>query len=619
MIPQGFGYHPPSDEHHWMLASVAVLLSAFFHLSILYYFADYNLSKSNLAERTRRAFSHEYKPPMHVETIQIDPLTAPEKIPGERDIPNRGAVEIKALESAVSQDPSAALTAPPPLPREALTVETQPQTSAIDNNPWIPRQAIYDIHDQKIKDELAALPIRDIPQIERVPEALDIIPQMDFSGKEGTKIPDPPARTRPDLLDTALTKGPLVMPHIDNLSMEAALLRFGTATVKAATPPPTELMPPPVPPPPKSLPPEERKVVDAQNKIEAIRETVNYTPIDATLSASLVTYKESDSLYFKVSIQPRKDKTIPIIPKDVIWILDVSASMTEERLAFCRRALIQALETMNPQDRFTVIAFRDSVFQAFPAGWQAVNPDTIKKAATFIEGLRCFGTTDVLVSLRTLMTLPRDPTRPMIALIVSDGKPTAGMTESSGIIGAFSRLNKGMISIYTFGTHRDANAYLLDMLTYSNRGHSTIIKGNRWDIPEGMAEVYLGFRNPVLSDASIIFDATSNSEVYPRRTSNLYKDHPIEVFGKCAATETEVIFQIRGLAGDKGYDSIFRLPLTAATPGSSSLKTRWASQKMFMLASLYSREAENRSLIFDTMKQLGRTYGVELLYPSDIK
>jgi hypothetical protein len=602
-----------------MLGSIAVLFSAFFHLAILYYFADFNLSKASLAERTRRAFTQEYKPAMRVETLALDPLVA-KKVPGERDIPNRGAVEIKTLDSAVSQDPSGAVTAPPPVPREALNVESHPLKKDVEENPFFARQAIYDIHDQRIKDELAAIPIREIPLIERIPKALDIVPQIDFSGKQGNKIPEPPSLTRSDILDSALTRGPLVIPQMDDLSMDMALSRFGAATVKL-TPPSLKdpIQPPILLDPPKNLPPDERKIIDTQNKIEKIRETVQYTPLDDTLSASLETYTDADSLFFKISIQPRKDKPIPIIPKDVIWVLDVSASMTEERLGFCRRALVAALETLNPQDRFTVIAFRDSVFQAFPEGWQPVNPDTIKKAATFIDGLRCFGTTDVLASLRTLMALPRDPTRPMIAMIVSDGKPTTGVTESSGIIGAFSRLNKGMVSIYSFGTHRGANAYLLDMLTYCNRGDSTIIKGNRWDIPDGMSAVYLGFRNPVLSDASIIFDATSNSEVYPRRTENLYKDHPIEVFGKCAANEKEVIFQIRGLAGDKGYDSIFRLPLTAATAGTAELKQRWASQKMFMLASMYSRDAAMRDQIISTMQQLSKNYDIQLLYTSDIK
>jgi hypothetical protein len=589
-----------------MLASVAVILSAFFHLMLLYYFADYNLSKANLAERTRRLFTQEYTPPMSVEAVRIDPLSLPEKLPGERDIPNRASVEIKALESAVSQDTSAALTAPPPIPREVLSVDTQPLKKGVEDNPFIPRQAIYDLHDQNIKKELSSIPIRELPKVERIPNALDIVPQLDLSSKHGTLTSEPPPLTRTDILDSALARGPLVMPHTDNLDLEMALSRFGSSMVKLATPPE-----PPQPPirlqPTDHLPPEERKIIEAQNVIENKRETVKYNSLDEMLSASLVSYKEGDSLFFKLILQPRKEKSLAVIPKDIIWVMDVSGSMTEERLTFCRRALIQALDTMNPNDRFTVLAFRDSVFHAFPE-WQSITPESIKKASSFIEGLRSFGTTDVLASLRSLMALPRDPGRPMIA-----------MTQSSGIIAAFSRLNKGMVSVYSFGTHRSANAYLLDMLTYCNRGDSTIIKGNRWDIPENMSAVYMGFRNPILSDASIVFDATSNSEVYPRRTANLYLDRPLEVFGKCGASEKEVVFQIRGLAGDKGYDSIFRLPLEKALPGTSELKTRWASQKMFLLASLYSRNPDDRAQLVKSIQDLSKSYNIEPLYPSDIK
>jgi hypothetical protein len=617
MMPPGFGYQPRSAEHHWMLASMAVLLSAFFHLLLLYYFADYNLSKTNLAERTRRLFAQQYTPPMSVEALRVDPLSLPEKIPGERDIPNRASVEIKTVESAASQETSAGLTAPPPVPREALAVDTQPLKKGVEDNPFIPRQAIYDLHDQNIKKELSSIPIRDLPKVERIPNALDIVPQMEFSSKQGALVSEPPSLTRTDILTSALTRGPLVMPHTDNLDLEMALSRFGSATFKLTPPPP-----PPQPPvtlqPTDHLKPEERKIIDSQNAIEKIRETVKYASLDEMLSASLVSYKEGDALFFKLILQPRKEKALAVIPKDIIWVLDVSGSMTEERLTFCRRALIQALETMNPNDRFTVLAFRDSVFHAFPE-WRALNPETIKKATSFIEGLRSFGTTDVLASLRSLMALPRDPGRPMIAMIISDGKPTTGMTQSSGIIAAFSQLNKGMVSVYSFGTHRSANAYLLDMLTYCNRGDSTIVKGNRWDIPENMSAVYLGFRNPILSDASIVFDAASNSEVYPRRTANLYLDHPLEVFGKCSATEKEVVFQIRGLAGDKGYDSIFRLPLATAIPGNSELKTHWASQKMFLLASLYSRNTEDRARLLNTIQELSKNYNIPSLYPSDIK
>jgi len=323
-------------------------------------------------------------------------------------------------------------------------------------------------------------------------------------------------------------------------------------------------------------------------------------------------------VYFKVAIQPRPDKQMPIIPKDIVWVQDVSGSMTDERMVFCRKALTSALETMNPLDRFAVMAFRNNILAAFQ-GWEPVTPESIRKASSFIGGMRSFGMTDIFGSLKTLMTLPRDPQRPMVVLIVTDGKPTAGMTESSEIIGTFSRLNYGMMSIYMYGTHKDANAYLIDMLTYCNRGSAEIVKGNRWDIPAAMEGQYMGFRNPIMSDVSIKFDSSSKSEVYPLRTTNLYQDSPMEFFGVCPASETELLFQARGLAFDKGYDSVFKLPLSEAKAGKSDIKNRWARQKMFHLAGIYSRDAKSKDEMLNAMRQHSQAYAVPMPYPSNVK
>jgi len=458
--------------------------------------------------------------------------------------------------------------------------------------------------------------------------------------------PEPPAPVPvADVFDTAIIKGTFAVaipPPAETITSKATLDKIadtplpprttpgpntnpgttgGGNTASAATqdsiPEPTR---PPTSDPSRPRDPIEVAVGEINQKIEKAREA-EPVPIDEMLATRLETYRDPQDpgkLYFRIAIQPRADRQMPIIPKDIVWVQDVSGSITEERLSFCRRALTTALETMNPQDRFSVIAFRDTILTAFQ-GWEPVTPESVKKATNFIGGMRSFGSTDILGSLKTLMTLPRDPQRPMIVFIVTDGKPTAGMTESSEIIAAFSRLNSGMMSIYMYGTHKDANAYLIDMLTYCNRGSSTVIKGNRWDIPTSMADAYMGFRNPVMSDVSILFDSASKSEIYPRRTTNLYKDRPIEVYGVCPATETELVFQVRGLAFDKTYDSVFRLPLASAQAGRSDVKTRWAMQKMFMLASVFSRDAETKDEMLRSMRQLNQSHGIPLPYPTNLK
>jgi hypothetical protein len=285
--------------------------------------------------------------------------------------------------------------------------------------------------------------------------------------------------------------------------------------------------------PEKTLSEEERKAREAQAQIEALQDTIDYIPIDDLLAVGLETYRDPEEpgrVYFRIGIQPRPDKVVPVIPKDIVWVQDVSASISEERLAFCRRGLSAALETMNPDDRFEVIAFRESFASCFPT-WTAVSPESKKKADAFVSEMHSFGQTDVFGSLQSLLKLSRDPKRPMIACVVTDGKPTFGMTESAKIIGAFSKLNGGLVSVYMFGTQKSANAYLLDMLTYCNRGAATVLHGNRWDIPPSMASVYEGIRNPVMADVSVVFDSASKSEVYPRRTANLYKDRPLVLSG----------------------------------------------------------------------------------------
>lgn len=656
MIPQGFGYHQRHRDHHWMLACVAVLLSAVIHLVVMYFFADWSITgMTRLAEKGREWFSGDRVPPMRVETMRTDPMRLAEKVVGERDAPSRGPIEVGEKVEALSQSASPALTAPPPIPREALTpgVPALKESSVqqVDTTPWMPRQEIAQIFDRTVQDEVAALPRREIPMIERVRQAPDIVPSIDLAGRRFGKDPEPPKPLEAaEVFDTAIKKGTFKVPTPEapgtpaQVSAGATEARFalqpGEKNAKAGmggspdglspdgtklTPGQQELVQKQAQEAVKKvaesvLSEEERKARETQAKIAALQETIDYIPIDDLLSVGMETYRdpqEPGRLYFRIGIQPRTDKPVPVIAKDIVWVQDVSASMSEERLNFCRRALLAALETMNLQDRFNVVGFRDTFENCFPA-WTEVTPESKRKASEFVSGMRSFGQTDVFGSLQSLIKLPRDPNRPMVAFIVTDGKPTFGMTESAKIIGAFAKLNSGMMSVYMYGTHGKANTYLLDMLTYCNRGSSLVLSGNRWDIPSSMATVYEGLRYPVMGDITVAFDSASKSEVYPKSTANLYKDRQLEMVGVCPEGTEELVFQLRGLAAGKGYDSIFRLSLTRhAKLGSPAVKARWAQQKMFHLVSAYSREPQQQ--VFAEMLKINKQYGVAIPYEEELK
>ncbi len=654
MMPYGFGYRRRPSDHHWALAFSAVLLSAIVHLFIMYFFADWSLTGlSRLAEKRREMLAGDRVPPMRVETMRTDPMRLSEKVVGERDMPSRGPIEVSDKVDALSQAANSALTAPPPIPREALApgvpaLKEAALAEPVDTTQWMPRQEIAQIFDRVVQDEVAALPRREIPMIERVSQAPDIVPSIDLAGRRFGKDPEPPKPIEAaEVFDTEIKKGTFKAPSPEmpatpgQVSKVATESRFGLqpgeklaggGLPNGASPDGTKPVParpetvqkPPQeadkPSAPAAVSEEERKAREAQAKIAALQETVDYIPIDDLLAVGMETYRdpaEPGRIYFRISIQPRTDKAVPTIAKDIVWVQDVSGSISAERLNFCRRALLAALETMNPQDRFTVVAFRDTFASCFPS-WAAVSPESKRQAAAFIAAMRSFGQTDVFGSLQGLVKLPRDPKRPMLAFVVTDGKPTFGLTESAKIIGAFSNLNNGMMSIYMFGTQSKANTYLLDMLTYCNRGGSVVLTGNRWDIPASMATLYDGIRNPVMGDVAVVFDSVSKSEVYPRNASNLYRDRPMELYGVCPDTSDELVFQVRGLAADKGYDSIFRLSLTRhAKMGSPAVKAKWAQQKMFHLVGAYSRDPQQQTLA--DMLKVNQQYGVEIPYEAELK
>ncbi|MFO7937096.1 MAG: VWA domain-containing protein [Kiritimatiellia bacterium] len=639
MIPKGFEYRHQKTEHHWVLVGVAVLFSALLHVLFIYFCGDWSFTGlTNITEKSREWLMPDKVPPMRVETLSTDPMRIMDKVPGERDTPSRGPIEVSDRVKELSQESSPALTAPPPIPREALSpgVPALSETSVddVDTSPWMPRQEIKQIFDRTVKDEAAMLPRREIPMVERIPDAPDITPSIDLAGRKfGREVEPPRPLKAAEVFDTEIVKGTFVKPEVPAPAESSEKEKILTENKFADKPgdkrissekgkPGIKKEEPPVETP--SLPPsksEEEKLVEkTRGKIKQIEEKTEYKLIDNLLAVGLETYtdpNESERLYFRIGIQPRTDKSIPVVPKDILWVQDVSASMTEERLRFCRKALHTAMSTMNPKDRFNIIAFRDKFESCFP-GWSELTPESRKKATDFISSMRSFGQTDVFGSLRSLLKYERDPLRPMIAFVVTDGKPTIGLTGSSKIIASFSELNSGLMSVYMYGTHKKANDYLLDMLTYCNRGKAVILDGSRWDIPQSMLTVVNAFRDPVLGDISVTFSSESRSEVYPRKTSNLYKEQQIQLIGICPAGTEELVFQVRGLAAGKGYDSVFRLNIKKhGKSGSRLLKEHWARQKMFYLAGDYSVNPHQQT--FAEMLKINKKFGVEIPYKIDLK
>ncbi len=571
-----------SFRSHALLVALVLLISFAVHMGTFIFCADFTMKQPPELAAARKEAAARHFPAMRADRLPQDPSASHFILPESSAAPSASpALQADQLLEALAPGADTAAanrqTALPTPPSTLFQIDQPPPvaipTLSLDAQTWQPRQEVKTILDRHTDRELPDRPRWEVAAIERVSNAPDFAAPIDLE----LPVHEPTAPIPAAPLLPGGVGGGNPFAHLPPAPIPEA---SATApTLPPAPPAPSDLLAatgaPAIP-----LPADTGKTGGTPPE-----KPVVFQSIDSRLRLALFTYTDPadpQHLYYHLSISRQSDTHLPVIPKDVLFVQDISGSISDLRLEQCKTALQTALyNTLRNEDRFNIIAFRNETTHAFPQ-WSGITSATMKQADAFIKQLRSFGTTDIFLSLTDILKQPRDPARPVIAVVVTDGEPTAGLLETTRIIGEFTRLNNGAVSVYTFGTYRKLNPYFLDMLCYCNRGFATLVKGNRWDIPAELTPVFESIRNPVMKDLRFTFDTGSSSEVYPRFLTNLYADRTLDLYGRCPAGTAEVACQIRGQTPGDAYDAVFRFTLTGqANRSNQNLRQLWAQRKLF--------------------------------------
>ena len=591
----------PSDNglglgQHAFVLFVSVVLSVAIHFGLMFAFGDVGVAQHD-AERKRAHITPENLPPVRIEAFVKQTELA-------RATVDRAPDAAAEAERAAAALPARAEAAP--LPAPDLPTPPRPQTAPTPGDTLAPpASALPELPAAMLRQEVAAIPDTAFTRTANP----DPRWTLDAAVPRIPNAPDLASSAEPGKA-SALGGLPGELPPLAGgaLAVAAERLAKESAAPKAA--------PPEVRPVPKAEAGE--KALDALAE-QAVREaarpvagapTVPFRAIDDRLNLALSVYDapaDPAHRYFRLDILRRPESALPIMPKDVVFIQDISGSIKAWRLRACKDALKAALfRTLRNGDRFTLFAFRDNTLT--PArGWLTFDDATRRRADTFIDSLRALGNTNLFLLLQDLFTLPSDPARPLIAVIITDGEPTVGLTETTRIIGEFSRLNQGRIAVYTFGV-KSRNPYFLDMLCYANRGENTTASGDLDHLSGELSPVFDSIRNPVMKGLALTFDARSGGEIHPRHLTHLYADRTLTVYGRVPKSTQSVTCQLRGVSAAAPYDAVFSFDFADATPSRLDLRKAWAERAMFDLLAEY---AENPSAaLLGRIETFSRTYGV---------
>lgn len=330
---------------------------------------------------------------------------------------------------------------------------------------------------------------------------------------------------------------------------------------------------------------------------------------------NLVTHRDpgEERGYFMMLLAPKADiREDEIVAKDILFVFDVSGSMKGDKVEQAQKALVYSLQSLNPGDRFNVIAFSTDL-RSFEAGLVTADADKVAEAVTWVNDLRAAGGTNIDEALkRALSQLPEDTGRPAMVLFLTDGQPTVGETNVNTILEHVERANDAEARVFAFGVGNDLNAVLLDRLTEQRGARAYVRPGE--DIEVAVSNLYEKIAYPVLGDLRLDVRGVTVENLHPGVLPDLFKGSQVTVFGRYRGAGTATVV-LRGTANGQEQVFEYSADLPERERGNGYVPRLWATRRVGYLLEQIRLHGESRELKEEVV-ELATRYGILTPYTS---
>jgi len=318
--------------------------------------------------------------------------------------------------------------------------------------------------------------------------------------------------------------------------------------------------------------------------------------LGTTLIYELYEYHDpkSGQKYFKLLVKVR-DATVnfPVIPKEIIFLVDASQSIGQERLQQFEQGLAYSLNRLNPDDRFNIIIFKDKTIFFSPTSLKS-EAGNIKKAINLFQDLKAGSKTDIYNALQTSINL-KDSFVPSYRVLLSDGLPTTGIVNSRQVIDEVSKINNERVSIFAFGGGVNVSEYMLDFLAYKNRGWSQIVD-REYFIGKEFSKMYDKIKDPLLLNLRYHISGLNEKEIFPQILPDFFKGSEFVIYGTYT-DENKFFVQVLGDVLGETKEFIVHASFKEASAGNKEIARQWAFHKIYHLIGELKYNENNEALI----------------------
>nr|XP_054101708.1 inter-alpha-trypsin inhibitor heavy chain H4 isoform X3 [Callithrix jacchus] len=226
------------------------------------------------------------------------------------------------------------------------------------------------------------------------------------------------------------------------------------------------------------------------------------------------------------------------MPKNVVFVIDKSGSMSGRKIQQTREALIKILDDLSPRDQFNLITFSSEATQWSPSLVPA-SAENVNKARSFAAAIHALGGTNindaVLMAVQLLDRSNREerlPTRSVsLIILLTDGDPTVGETNPRNIQKNVREAVSGQYSLFCLGFGFDVSYAFLEKLALDTGGLARRIYEDS-DSALQLQDFYQEVANPLLTAVTFEYPNNAVEEVTQDNFRFLFKGSEMVVAGK---------------------------------------------------------------------------------------
>ncbi|KAK6176831.1 hypothetical protein SNE40_015057 [Patella caerulea] len=308
-------------------------------------------------------------------------------------------------------------------------------------------------------------------------------------------------------------------------------------------------------------------------------------------------------------------------PRDILFLLDISASMSDYKLGQLKDAMRLIIGQLNVKDHFNIMILQNST-KAWSANLQQATKGVISKAQNYVRNLRTGGYTDLAKNIPHAihyLRKQRGEGIPMIFLI-SDGIAQAHVTSPKDILKEVDKVNKDQIPIYSMAVGSESDWNFMYRLSYNSGGLARrIFEDSR--ASSQMSGFYKEVSSALLQDITIKpINSNINNTITHYPNDDYISGTELVFAGQIDDTATVLDISANSINGPVDFTLQSDSPHTAMnspvdlTPVASLgniIERMWAflSIKEHLKAAAAEVLASQRNVNYDRVRILAQKYG----------